>query len=957
MPFTKAVSYKNATKYFKFLLLPAIVFLIGGFIAGFTAFTSSYTRVVQYNKAFVPPAPFSILINNKSLEVPMGSPFLLEVIVEGKALPETLQIQYNAQTYFLTQEDWNKWSYKFPPLSESVNFNLIAPKVSSSSYRLQVLKTPLIESISLNATPPAYTQVKPFKQQANGNILVPEGSQIEWDVKTSHTDSLYFLSNNISEVFNSQTPTFFRFKKRINNKLAYKLSTSNVNFSHFETLDFKVEVVKDKAPEITLTHNRDSIQNQLEFNGIASDDYQLKSLKLVYFETQNPKAVTEIPLPISNSLQSTFSLQWPGSLTLEDGLNYGVYFQATDNDAVNGNKTTTSQTFYYKTLTDDLRKEQALQTQKDVLQGINKELDKKKASQETLKEFVDKNKEKQALTWAQRNKLSDFLQKEKQTQEQLQKWFDKFSNENELPKDDALKERFEELQESLKSNENLLDSLQKWNDKLQQEDLLKQMETLQKANRTQEKSLEQLLALTKRFYVQEKAKQISDKLFKLGKQQESLADSLNQNGQKQKNINDAFDSLLKEQNEIQKENNTLDKPLDINKDSIGAAVVKKEQQQALDNISKQKNASKNQQKAGQRMQQMGSAMQQAASNMSAQSLEEDTKVLARILDNLLGFSFGQENLLDSMEEISFSTPRFTDFLRKQNQLSETFKHIDDSIFALSLRQSLIGKQINKELVEIDYQLDKATANFSENLFAQGAANQQFIMTGANTLANLLDNVMSQMQNQLMASKGQGDGQGQGFQLPDIIEQQQSLKESMEGKNQGKGQEGKPSQGQDGTQPGGQNPNGQGAGSQGQGYSDTLSEQHFELFKKQQDLRNQLETILKSKGLLNNDTANLLKSMKELERDLLNGRTNNSSSKHMANIIHKMLELDNALQEQEKDNKRSGETNTTSFKPTVLKELNFNTTKQALEEVLKRDNLHLNQALKNRVLLYFKNHEN
>ena len=73
-------------------------------------------------------------------------------------------------------------------------------------------------------------------------------------------------------------------------------------------------------------------------------------------------------------------------------------------------------------------------------------------------------------------------------------------------------------------------------------------------------------------------------------------------------------------------------------------------------------------------------------------------------------------------------------LIKQQNLREHFEHVDDSLFALSLRQPKLSEQINKEITEVYFNIDKALAQFSENRLFQGTSAQQYAVTSANTLA-------------------------------------------------------------------------------------------------------------------------------------------------------------------------------------------------------------------------------
>ena len=71
-----------------------------------------------------------------------------------------------------------------------------------------------------------------------------------------------------------------------------------------------------------------------------------------------------------------------------------------------------------------------------------------------------------------------------------------------------------------------LEDLQK---KLQDDKLFEKADKLKQSAKNQTKNLEQLVELTKRFYVEKKAEQIADKLDKLGDKQNKLADNKQNN--------------------------------------------------------------------------------------------------------------------------------------------------------------------------------------------------------------------------------------------------------------------------------------------------------------------------------------------------------------------------------------------------------------------------------------------
>ena len=116
-------------------------------------------------------------------------------------------------------------------------------------------------------------------------------------------------------------------------------------------------------------------------------------------------------------------------------------------------------------------------------------------------------------------------------------------------------------------------------------------------------------------------------------------------------------------------------------------------------------------------------------------LSEDAEMLRQILDNLVLFSFDQESLLNKFRDIDINSNEYGKRLREQSSLREHFEHIDDSLFALSLRQPKISENVNKQITEVFFNIDKSLAQLSENQIYQGVSAQQYTITATNVLRN------------------------------------------------------------------------------------------------------------------------------------------------------------------------------------------------------------------------------
>jgi hypothetical protein len=291
---------------------------------------------------------------------------------------------------------------------------------------------------------------------------------------------------------------------------------------------------------------------------------------------------------------------------------------------------------------------------------------------------------------------------------------------------------------------------------------------------------------------------------------------------------------------------------------------------------------------------------------------------------------------------------------------------------------MISETINKEITEVYFQIDKAQERLAENQVYQGVANQQYALTAANNLAYFLSQVLDNMQNQMSMGKGKGKPKP-GMQLPDIIKSQQELNEMMKqqmqqdgkeksgedkaGEKEGEKNEGKkgdPKEGE-GDQPlsgKGEKP---GASGTGEGKDEMSSEQLYEIYKRQSQLREKLEQMLQQideqlkdkKGEGQAQGKSLLRQMEQIEQDLLEKGLTQRTMQRMMLLEHQLLKLEKAALEQGEDNKRESESNRGRFNNTTDNQIPkikqyFNST-----EILNRQALPLRQIYQNKVRTYFK----
>jgi len=948
IPFAKAVNFNTNTKYLKYVAIPVFIWMLITITGNFKIFDTSFKRVLNHRTVFVPPAPFSFHLLSTKLEVIQGQPFAIEFETIGPVQPADILVFYNNQSYYLQREN-GVFKYVFSNTNDPIEFYVKANDIVSDSYRLNVIKTPKIQNISVDLSYPKHIQKKNETVNNSGLLLIPEGTKTLWNVNTSQTENVAFIEGAKTNEFKKLDDKLFTFQKTINSSIEYQIATSNTNLKNYEKLFFKIEVIKDEFPEIEVLSDIDSLSNNIaQFAGKISDDYGLTKLEVVYYNEDTQNQVEKQQIEIASTENQTFYFVFPGVLELQKGVNYELYFQVYDNDGVNGKKISKSKKFNFRNKSDKEVGEEAVLQQRNQIKSIEKTLQKRQDQKKDLEEIKQNLQNKKNVNWNDKKKIDEYIKRQEQYKKMMQRQTDKLQeNIKDLPKDsksilqkkEALKKRIEELKK-LEKEQKLLDELKKLAKKLNKEDLLRKVKKLTEQNKQQERSLERVLELTKRFYVEQKTMQIANKLEDLSKKQDSLSKAQNSKKEQQKNIKKEFNKIQKEIKELKKDNKALKEPMQIPETKADEKEVHKQLQKSEENKEQKKTGSqkKSQQKAAKKMLEMSQKMQQAMAAAAGEMKEENEKSLRIILENLLNYSFKQENVMNRFSKIEVSHPDFGKEIKNQNTLKTYFEHIDDSLYVLSMRLPEISVKIQKDLTDSHYNINQSLENFAENRFNNGLSNQQYVMTAVNNLADFLSDILNNMQQPKNAKPGKGKKGGKSFSLPDIIKKQGDLvKKMQEGNKKGKQQNGK-KKGQ----------------SKGNRQSDTLDGELYQIYQQQSQLRQELRDALKNKNGTEGAAANkVLKSLEELENEILEKGFNAATIQKMQQLKYNLLKLDKAAFKQDKDTKRKSATNHQNFTQKkgkeFIKKLFYNQT-----EILNRQSLPLQKNYKKKVQKYFSN---
>ncbi len=940
VPFQAAIDLQKNRKYLRYAL-PPVMLLLFLLLGAPNIIHEGTMRLWNSTKKFEKPAPFRFVVNTNELKAVQFSDFVLQVGAEGAALPNEMFIEVGNVQYRLNKDAANAFSYTFTNVQQDTEFKLFAGGIQSDEYTLAVVRRPNIVSFDVKLKFPDYIG-RPAENLANvGDLVLPQGTNINWVFNAQYTDNLDLRFGNEAGVASKRfDDELFSFNRRALKDETYKIYLGNEQLPNADSVAYTITVIPDLHPQIAVGEFRDSTNRRLLFfAGDASDDYGLLNLTFNYQIKkakggQMPLQTSKIQKPAGKQVQ--YNHNWDlRNLELEPGDEISYYFEVFDNDGVNGSKSARTNVMqWHMPSLDEYRKQQA-QTSEEIQRDLEKAMRESAKLQEEMKKLRNKVLQQKDLDWQSRKEMERMLDRQKQLQQQIQEAKQNFEesqkmqqemnqqqNEELLEKQEQLQKMFEEtMSEEMKQ---LMEEIEKLLQEMNKDEMLEQMEKMQMSNEELNKQLDRLQELYKQLEVENMQQQQIEQLEELAKEQEKLSEET-ENASKpdeelkkeQDELNQKMEDIGKKHEEMLKKNEELKRPQQIEDNKKEMQDIQqdmKESKQEL-NQNQKKNASKKQKKAAEKMKNLANDMKQQRQSGEQEQMEEDVATLRQLLENLIGLSFNQEQNERDFAGASVNTPRYVELTQQQFKIKDDFKLVEDSLQALASRNFQIEGIITEKVGEIKSSLKNSLDELEERQVTQASEYQRRTMKGLNDLALMLSEVMNQMQQQMASgqpgsgkcSKPGGEGGGKSGKVPkdkiskgqgDLNEQMKQLKERLEkGKGQGKGQGG-------------------------------MSKEFAQMAAKQAALRNALRELQKQKmeqGKGSKALDEIMQEMDKVETDLVNKRLTNEMLKRQQQILTRLLEEERAEREREQDEQR--EAQTAKEQPTKLP--------PALEEYLKK----------------------
>lgn len=920
IPFGKAIDFKINLRYLPYAFMGLFVFG-GGLMVFPYIFKESAGRIIRFEQQFERPAPFTILFEDPLLSAVRNERYKMVVFTEGTVLPAEMEIVFSNSRHRMRQDGRNSFFHEFRSVNQPVDFYLHAGGFNFGPFLLNVQSRASFKTINLELVFPAHTGMEKEIVHNVGDIEIPEGTLVTWNISTNDTDSvLFFLP---ADILNAEVvrPEVFSMQQRVTSAFDYSMVAYHEKGGRGDSLNYRVRVIPDRYPVISVQEFQDSVMlAHLFFEGLIRDDYGFSDLSFFYLKTNQEITADEfnandfVREPIvfdPNNLNQIFFFHLDlNAIQIKPGEFLYYFFQVTDNDRINQPKATRTRLFNFRIPGLNELMRENVSRDEEVSSGLNQSRQEVSQIQNEIDRLRRSMLESNTITWEQQENLKQLLERQQQAQdkfEQLQQMAEenrqrdqqfRSTDENILKKQEELQRLFDEvLTDELKE---LYDKIQQELQNLDRQKVFDMLERLQFELSDYENRLDRALELFKQLQVERMLSESISAVKELQNRQDQLyQDNLdgkesselkNQQDQLKNDLlelQDFVDDMLKKNEELSRPNNMEDVIPDMER-------IKDLMNQASEQLQRNQRArsGQSQQNSSQSLQNLQQKLQDMLNNMQQQNLAEDIRTLREILDNLIKTSFAQEELMQSVREMNVRDPKFPGLIQQQRKISNDLKMIQDSLVALSKRQIQIQSFVSREIAEINMNIDNAIDHLINRRKHTATSRQQFVMTHVNNLALLLNESMQNMQMQ-MQMQGQGEGQnsqaGEGSPgFPDLRQMQQQMNEMLEQLQQGQ----QPMPGQ--------------TGEQGMG----MSEQLARMAAEQEAIRHRLNKLaddIRREGSGTGDLDQIIRDMERTELDIVTRNVTRQTILRQQRILTRLLEHERAQLEREQEERRVGET--------------------------------------------------
>ncbi len=804
LDFTAIVSKRSLVLRGRILAGVAAVILLSSIIFS-GGLSGGLVRMRYPHQRYIVPPPFQLTVLPGDTTAVLGSDVTITVRGEGN-VPESMILSFQEEGAPDRDVTLRRpFTHTLAAIRRNTAYHVRAGGVETSRYRITVVERPMVRTLQVELTPPAYAKLGRQVLESNmGDVDALKGTRVDLTVRSSKaldTAVLRFDEGSARPMTVDGCKADVRFAAQRDDRYRVAL-TDTAGLDNADPVTYTVRVRPDLDPVARILFPAQNVDldesMSLSLTLEAEDDYGISRAGLEYAIHSGGEADTSaselsfhtLDLEPGEPDRVLLNTEWELTdlgLFPEDVVAYT--FVVWDNDRVSGPKSARSRTFTVRfpsmaEIFEEVDAEQSSQTESLTdMAGEGREL------QDALEQISQEMMAGRELEWEDKKNLEALTETRQRMQEEVDALKARMDDlvdrmeRHDLVSDETL-EKYAELQaiyEEMASSE-LAEALRKLQDAMQQisqEALQKAVEQFKLNQESFLKSIERTISLLKRIQIEQKADELVRRTQDLMTRQETVNEALPQAddetlsdlAQDEQGIKADTEALRREMdNLLAKMQEAPDMPTSALTDAMQHMDQKDlpgqlSQAQAAMQQGRQNQAASAGRGAQQTMTSLFDMLQALQKQLKEDQKEKMVRALRRISGRLLQLSDTQEALADSSQNSEMDR-----MLTGQQQLAilTGLNQVADSLVTLSHQTFFVTPAMGRAIGETQARMQQALQVIGQGRSAVLFQSQKGAVGGLNRTVMAIQDAMDRMSN-----SQSGLGMEQFFMQMEQLAQQQA----------------------------------------------------------------------------------------------------------------------------------------------------------------------------------------
>jgi len=919
------VNSTDTNRTFRSTLILALagVFLFG--LAGITQPDNS-KRAIAFWESFEKPNPFEFTIAPGDTTIEHGSEFQASILFNNGTLPDRLQFEFKTdleddfRSRPLQQSGTDLFSAAAIELTNSITYRIEMDGFKSEPYRVDVQLQPRFEELIAKVTPPSYTGLPQNRQSYPfSEINLYPGSSLQLEGTTNKAlESIRVKSKgewiDLPKMEDSDNRAYrFDLEPQASDTLLFEMVDED-GLKNRNPYTTRVNLRQDQYPAVTIQEPVGTVlktdPRSVEVLYQATDDFGLTRAELRWRLT---RAFVDEPITGTNPLERprngrTEAFGWDlTDLNLRPRDELTFIIRVWDNDEISGYKWSESQSVIIQvpSLADYF--EDLDSKERDVQSDLDQITDNFRDMEREYEEFLERLRQNPEGGYEEEQMMNEIRERQEEIDEAVKRMNEQFEQlRSEMQQNDNVSQEtqqaYRELQQLMKELDDpalreAMEQMQKALESMSPQEIERALENMDFNENLYRERLERTAELFKRL-------KMNSDLDKLARQYEDLAErTAPQSDQSLQQLENELESVGDDIENLEKQLQNLDSnPPKRSEERLKQ--LKEESQEQLNRVKDQLRELQNdaseqtgngesapseemqeqQQQISEQLQQEAEKFRSSIQQMGGQQIQVNIMALQRALYTLLELSNMQEYVTQTASDTRNRSQGFVELARTQKNISDQFSFVSDTLFAVSAELPGIPNQINRKKAEVERGLGRAMDQMVERNQRGSSIATRESLGGINDLTSMIASLIDQLMDQ------QGNGGGGGMSMQQMVEELQQMSGDQQQLNQ---------QLQDLIND-----------IQGERLTQQESERLDQLARQQNEIRQKLRE-LQQRGALEpgdrtlSEMQRLIEEMEDSINEMRGGITDPLMVQRQQNILSRMLETEESLQQRGESEEREG----------------------------------------------------